>query len=133
MKVKPSKLSGVYLRPREALDTLFLQGILKIASAGKGLVLSYPHGKGGVGTEAGSQGEREGVERGLWPGSWGLKLHLDAMGPEQVNSPGPASVPFWGKGNGLPGISPLTSHLAHSIWVLPSVTTISTLWGECGD
>ena len=60
VKVKPSKLSGVYLRPREALDTLFLQGILKIASAGKGLVLSYPQGKGGVGTEAGSRGSGRG-------------------------------------------------------------------------
>ena len=39
--------------PREALKTLFLHGILKIASLGKGLVLSCSRGKGGIDVEAG--------------------------------------------------------------------------------
>lgn len=56
----------VYLMPREALGTLFLHGILKIASVGKGLVLSCSQGKGGV--EGGGCWAGE-VERG-WPERW---------------------------------------------------------------
>lgn len=52
MKVKWSEPSRVYLMPREALKTLFLHSILKIASVGKGLVLSCSQGKGGIDVEA---------------------------------------------------------------------------------
>lgn len=38
--------------PGEALKTLFLHDILKIASVGKGLVLSCSQGKGGIDVEA---------------------------------------------------------------------------------
>lgn len=91
------------------LVSLFLHGILKIASVGKGLPLSCLPGREHRGR--GWWAERKRREAGRGDG---------ALGSWQVNPPLPGLAPSWESGGGLVGVSPLMSTFLTVIWAFPS-------------